>query len=696
MKSDENGASIPQFFIADSVAYILLQSFLETPSLFLFVSFAPSWFKRDERCSVDSSSTVALRRYGAALAMALGLVIPMISVAPSVVAADTVTIMQVQGSGDVSPLVGQTVTTSGVVTASQQEKPTQGTGFYLQDANGDDDPATSDGVFVFEGKNHPVTVRAGDLVTVTGKVTEFRGLTEITVTPSATTVQVTGHTETLPAPVALNPPMKTADGLRSLEALEGMVVRMPDGAPVVGPTNQFHEFTVVNPALGVSRVFQKDAETTGVGAIVEVGDQGGFSVNVKVGDTVSGIVGPLSYAFGVYRVDPTQALIVTPGPDNAQPVGANVGVDEFTLGAFNIENFFDPVLGPGDDKDSTPSQALYKKRLAKASTAIATQLNAPTLLGIEEAENLTVLNDILAQPALASVPYRAVQLPGLDPRGINVALLYRTDRASVVGDPVTFNECVTLNDKAYPPRDNPYGAQDYCTTPDGKAGNWLFPRPPLVVHLAVRRADGAGGSQPLVVIVNHLKSKTGSDPENNNYTTRRTREAEALARYVDGLVQGGDANVAVVGDLNDFPGTPPLDALTKGRTPGSTLRAVVTEANPPYTYVFSGQSEILDHILLTSGLATSFTGIEVGHFDADYPEELSKDGTKPNRLSDHDPPLARFKGTFGGTPSVVMPATGHPSGPSSQTAGPWYVPTDNPPDAVPNASLVTLVGCLSC
>jgi predicted extracellular nuclease len=113
-------------------------------------------------------------------------------------------------------------------------------------------------------------------------------------------------------------------------------------------------------------------------------------------------------------------------------------------------------------------------------------------------------------------------------------------------------------------------------------------------------------------------------------------------------VQNGDPNVAVIGDLNDFPNTPPIDALTKGTTPGSSLRAVVTEANPPYTYVFSGQSEILDHILLTSGLAALFTGVEVAHFDADYPEQLSKDATKPNRESDHDPPVARFKWSYPG------------------------------------------------
>lgn len=633
-------------------------------------------------------------RCGIVAVLVVGWLLPFLSVGPVVSAENIVTIMQIQGSGDVSPLVNQIVTTAGVVIASQQEKPTQATGFYIQDPTGDGDPATSDGLFVFEGKNHPVKVIAGDLVTVTGKVTEFRGLTQLSVTPSETTVQVTGHTDTLPAPVVLNPPMRTADGLKYLESLEGMLVQMPDGAPVVGPTSQFKEFAVVSPALGIARVFQKDEQTTGVGTIVTIGDQSGYSADVKVGDAVSGIVGPLSYAFGVYRVDPTQALAVTPGPEIARPVGGGLGNDDFTLASYNIENFFDTVLGPGDDKDSTPSAKEYQMRLAKVSAAIATYLNAPTILGVEEAENLAVLNDIIGQPALAPFHYQALLIPGLDPRGINVALLYRSDRVGVIGDATTFNECVVLNDDAYPPPSDPFGARDYCTTPDGQAGNWLFPRPPLVVHLATRRADGSGGSQPLVVIVNHLKSKTGNDPENKNYTTRRTREAASLARYVDGLVRDGDANVAVVGDLNDFPGTPPLDALTTGTTPGSSLRDVVAEANPPYTYVFAGQSEILDHILLTGGLASLFTGVEVAHFDADYPNSLAKDASRPNRESDHDPPLARFTGTYGGASSaVVVPATGKPSG---QIIGAKLYPPDREPDDIVGSPVVTVGGCASC
>lgn len=554
------------------------------------------------------------------------------------------TIMEIAGAGGNSPLIGQTVTTTGVVTASFQQKPTAATGFYIQDPQGDGDPATSDGLFVFEGKDHPIAVRPGDRVTVTGTVTDFHGMTELAVKSSASTLHVVGQMSDYGSVVALTPPANFADAQQYYHARVGMLVSVSGEVSVSGPTTRFNEFTV-NLAGGAGRVFQSDEAQT-AGGLLAVGDQGGITRDVKVDDHVRGLIGPLSYAFGMYRVDPVASYDVTSGPDSATAVGFVADNDEFTIGSFNVENFFDPTPGPGDDKDSTPTPDAYRTKLAKLSAAIANQLNAPTVLGVMEVENIGILNDLVAQPLLAPYGYQPILLPGLDPRGINVALLYRADRVTVTRPPETFNECVALNDNAYPPPGNPFGAQDYCAMPDGAMGNALFPRPPLVVRLDVRRADGADGVQSLTVVVNHFKAKSGDDPEKKNYTTRRTLEAHAEARYVDSLIRGGELNIAVLGDLNDFPNTPPLDALTHGGTPGSSLRDVVAEADQPYTYVFAGESEILDHILLAPGLAARFRGVEIAHIDADYPDRLADNTAIPNRISDHDPPVARFRGTY--------------------------------------------------
>src|SRR5690606_17024193 len=92
---------------------------------------------------------------------------------------ERVTIAEIQGTGPASPLVGQTVITRGIVTATY---PTGGfNGFYLQtaDTGGDIDPAlhtASHGLFVF-GTTAGITI--GDHVEVTGPVVEFFGMTEI-------------------------------------------------------------------------------------------------------------------------------------------------------------------------------------------------------------------------------------------------------------------------------------------------------------------------------------------------------------------------------------------------------------------------------------------------------------------------------------------------------------------------------------
>ncbi len=53
-------------------------------------------------------------------------------------------------------------------------------GFYIQDPTGDGNPATSDGIFVFEGSNAD-TVTLGDVVRVTGTAGENQGQSQISV-----------------------------------------------------------------------------------------------------------------------------------------------------------------------------------------------------------------------------------------------------------------------------------------------------------------------------------------------------------------------------------------------------------------------------------------------------------------------------------------------------------------------------------
>ena len=96
---------------------------------------------------------------------------------------EPVSIAEIQGTGDASGMVGDTVLTEGVVTASTRRSGGYN-GIYIQTAGSggarNDTPGASDAIFVFGNNSQPAGVEVGDSVEVTGVVSEFSGLTEIT------------------------------------------------------------------------------------------------------------------------------------------------------------------------------------------------------------------------------------------------------------------------------------------------------------------------------------------------------------------------------------------------------------------------------------------------------------------------------------------------------------------------------------
>ncbi|MDJ0701231.1 MAG: hypothetical protein QNJ07_15395, partial [Woeseiaceae bacterium] len=134
------------------------------------------------------------------------------------------TIGAIQGSGDRSPLEGETVSVTGVVTGDFQsrdeDRQSELGGFFVQQFPGDDDPSTSDGIFVYDGVNPSVDVGVGDEVTVTGTVKEHFGETQIDA--EAVTVHGPGAWATtyveFPQPTTTN---SDGDPIPDLERYEG-------------------------------------------------------------------------------------------------------------------------------------------------------------------------------------------------------------------------------------------------------------------------------------------------------------------------------------------------------------------------------------------------------------------------------------------------------------------------------------------
>ena len=132
---------------------------------------------------------------------------------------DTNQIGEVQGETDTSPLVGSTVTVTGVVVADFQDTLS---GYYLQDPDGDGNANSSDGIFVYN-YSHPVSV--GDPVQITASVSEYSGLTEL---GSVSDFSICGTQQTI-APTALTLPVTDLSGF---EKYESMLVAFPQSLTI--------------------------------------------------------------------------------------------------------------------------------------------------------------------------------------------------------------------------------------------------------------------------------------------------------------------------------------------------------------------------------------------------------------------------------------------------------------------------------
>ncbi len=125
-------------------------------------------------------------------------------------------IYNIQGSGLTAAITGNVTTQAVVVGDYEGASPTL-RGFFLQDLSGDDDPATSDGIFVFNGNNNNVNL--GDVVRVSGKAEEYQGQTQIS---TVTSIVNCGNGSVDPTDIFL--PFAAAD---DAERFEGMLVRLP-------------------------------------------------------------------------------------------------------------------------------------------------------------------------------------------------------------------------------------------------------------------------------------------------------------------------------------------------------------------------------------------------------------------------------------------------------------------------------------
>ncbi len=589
-------------------------------------------------------------------------------------------IHDIQGAAHISPLAGQSVSTSGIVTAKVSN------GFYLQDPSPDADPATSEGIFVFTSSAPAVAV--GDAAQVSGRVSEFRpggasGGSNLTTTEiGSPSVSVTSSGNPLPASVLIGPggrvpptevieddatgDVETSgtfdpqnDGIDFWESLEGMRLEIDD-AVAVGPTNSFGETPIVSNAVASVR-------TPRGGVVVRANDFNPERVvadnaivpmpTMNVGDHyTSPLIGVLDYDFGNYFLEPTQP--VTAVHDGVTPETTDPAApDQLAIATFNVEN-----LAP-------PDPATKFSRLA---SIVVTNLAAPDIIAVEEVQDNSGATDngIVAADVTIGKLTAAIQAAGgpvygyreIDPvndqdggqpgGNIRVVFLFRTDRGlSFVDAPggtsTTADSVTPSGDLAFSP-----GRID-----PGNAA-WNASRKPLAGEFTFQ-------GEKLFVIANHWVAKLPDDPLMGHVQppqqpseTQRVQQATAVRDFTQSLLAANSqANVVVLGDLNDMQFS---DALTTlDGTPVHDLIDTLP-VGERYTYDYEGNSEALDHILLSDRLFAQPFAYDVVHVNSEFADQASDHEPQVVRLTLNRPPTVSAGGPYsvdeGG--SVALSATG--------------------------------------
>lgn len=565
-------------------------------------------------------------------------------------------IHDIQGAAHVSPLVGKLVgNVTGVVTAKS------GNGFWFQDPQPDDNPATSEGLFVFTSSAPAVAV--GDTVTVQGTVTEFRaggsgGVTNLSITElTQAKITVTGQAAA-PAPVIVGaggrvPPSTVidddstgdvettgtfepaTDGLDFWESLEGMWTGISQ-PQVTGPTSSFRELSVVPAGAGV--------RTARGGIVLQKADSNPERIllddlltpipDAKTGDKLAGTVaGVVDYAFGNFKLLPTTTPAVIDGGVKREATKASSPL-QVSVATFNVEN-----LDPSDGAAKFDGLA----------QAVVRNLAAPDIIGLEEVQDndgatnsgttaanvtLDLLTAAIVKAGGPKYAYRQIDpvnnAEGGEPGGnIRVAFLYRTDKpvkfVDRAGGGPTVPTTVTTDRWGKPHLSSSPGRVD----PANPA--WAATRVPLA-------GEFTWLGQSLFVVVNHFSSKGGDNPLWGRVqppvqltAPKRHEQARAVRGFVDQLLaKDKGANVIVLGDLNDFDFSETTDILVgAGKTALISLPRTLP-LKERYSYVFEGNSQILDQILISKNLQPA-SAYDIVHMNAEFPDQIS----------DHDPQVVR-------------------------------------------------------
>ncbi|MEV0964107.1 MULTISPECIES: endonuclease/exonuclease/phosphatase family protein [unclassified Streptomyces] len=578
-------------------------------------------------------------------------------------AGPAVRVHDIQGTTRTSPLVGQQVTdVEGIVIGVRTYGSSRG--FWMQDPQPDADPATSEGLFVYTGSTP--TVATGDAVKVSGTVGEYvpgglgSGNQSITqISKPAVTVVSSGNE--LPAPVTITgrsvPSAYAPEGdpaagnsinalplrprsyaLDYYESLEGSNVRI-GSSRIVGATDPYAELWVTvkpweNPTVrGGTRYGSYTSQNSGrlqIQSLVPTAQQPFPKANV--GDVLSGTTeGPLDFSqYGGYTLTArTLGTVQDRGLERERTRQERRG--ELSVATYNVEN-----LDPSDPQEKFDALA----------AAVVENLATPDIIALEEIQDNTgTKNDgVVAADetvrrftdAIVAAGGPAYDFRSVDPEdnkdggqpggNIRQVFLFNPER-------VSFTDRAGGSATAATGVVREYGRAALTLSPgrvDPANAAWESSRKPLAGEFVFR-------GRTVFVVANHFGSKGGDEsltshhqPPSRSSEVKRLQQAQTVNTFVKDILKAQrNANVVVLGDINDFEFSETTKALTDGGALYPAIKSLPRAER--YSYVYQGNSQVLDQILVSPSI--DHFSYDSVHINAEFADQNS----------DHDPQVLRFR-----------------------------------------------------
>ncbi len=560
----------------------------------------------------------------------------------------------IQGNGLSSPLNDTAnIVIEGIVVGDYQEG-SQFHGFYVQeeDADADSNPATSEGIFVFDN-NLGIQVKLGDKVRVKGTVNEFAtgGGTSLTQLTSISGITLCGSGLSVTPASASLPVANMIDW----ERFEGMLIRVPQTLTVTD-TFGLGRFGEVGLSVGGRLRTPTHAATPGAAAsamqdlnnrsriLLDDGDSRqnidptvhpapGLSATntLRLGATVDNLTGVLEQRFSGYRIQPVGPIAFTAA--NPRPAAPSVG-GTLKVASFNVLNYFN---GNGTGGGfPTPRGATTAQEFTRQRDKI---INAITTINADIVSLIEIENDSGANSAIADLlnglnavsgagTYTLIDTGVVGTDAIRLALIFKPAVVAPVGPFKILN--TAIDPQFLDSKNRPALAQTFRQLSNGAK---------------------------FTIAVNHFKSKGSpcndiSDPDTGdgqvNCNLTRTRAATALVNWLATDPTGSsDPDFLIVGDLNAYAQENPITTI---KAAGYTDLIQTFLGAGAYSFNFNGESGYLDHALASASLRPQVTGAAEWHINADEPVVLDYNvefkspnqvntlyAATPFRSADHDP-----------------------------------------------------------